>query len=252
MSRAVTPNPITRDRYEAALLDMDGVITDTASIHARSWKRMFDAYLRERSAKSGEAFLPFDIVEDYKRHVDGKTRSDGVRDFLRSRGIELPVGLPDDPPDAETLAGLGNRKNQLVNEAIATAGVEVYEGSIALVRWLHELGIRTAVVTSSQNCEAVLHAAGVADLFDVRVDGNVIQAQGLAGKPAPDAFLAAARALGVAPERAIVVEDAISGVEAGRNGRFGLVIGVARKTNGEELRRHGADLVVGDLGELLG
>jgi beta-phosphoglucomutase family hydrolase len=251
MSRAATPNPITRDRYEAALLDMDGVITDTASLHARSWKRMFDEFLRARAAKGGEAFRPFDIAEDYKRHVDGKTRADGVRDFLRSRGIELPAGSPDDPPQKETLAGLGNRKNELVNEAIATAGVEVYEGTIALVRRLHELGIRTAVVTSSQNCEAVLRAAGVADLFDVRVDGNVIQAQGLAGKPAPDAYLAAARALGVAPERAVVVEDAISGVEAGRNGRFGLVIGVARKSSGEELRRHGADLVVGDLAELL-
>jgi len=251
MSRAATPNPITRDRYEAALLDMDGVITDTASMHARAWKRMFDEYLRERSATSGQAVLPFDIVEDYKRHVDGKTRSDGVRDFLHSRGIELPEGSPDDPPQKDTLAGLGNRKNELVNEAIATAGVEVYEGTVTLVRRLHELGIRTAVVTSSENCEAVLRAAGVAHLFDVRVDGNVIHAQGLAGKPAPDAFLAAARALGVAPERAVVVEDAISGVEAGRNGHFGLVIGVARKSNGEELRRHGADLVVRDLGELL-
>lgn len=250
-SPSATTTPITREEYDAVLLDLDGVVTDTASIHARSWKRMFDDYLRERSSRTGEPFQPFEIATDYKLHVDGKPRFDGVRDFLSSRGIELPEGAPDDPPLRETVCGLGNRKNELVNEAIASSGVEVYEGTIALVRRLREQGIQIAVVTSSQNCDAVLKAAGLADLFKVRIDGNVIHERHLSGKPAPDAFLAAARELGVAPGRAVVVEDAISGVEAGRNGGFGLVIGVARKGNAEELKRHGADVVVNDLAELL-
>lgn len=212
---------------------------------------MFDEYLRERSSRTGEPFRPFDIATDYKLHVDGKPRFDGVRDFLESRAIDLPEGTPDDPPLRETVCGLGNRKNELVNEAIANDGVEVYQSTVKWVHRLHEQGFKTAVVTSSQNCDVVLRAAGLADLFEVRVDGNTIHEQQLNGKPAPDAFLTAAKELGVAPERSVVVEDAISGVEAGRNGKFGLVIGVARKGNNDELKRHGADLVVNDLAELL-
>jgi beta-phosphoglucomutase family hydrolase len=242
---------ITRDKYDAVLLDLDGVITDTASIHARSWKRMFDEYLRERSSRTGEPFRAFDIATDYKLHVDGKPRFDGVRDFLKSRAIELPEGAPGDPPLHETVCGLGNRKNELVNETIAASGVEVYQGTVILVRRLHDEGFKTAVVTSSQNCDVVLEAAGLGDLFEVRVDGNTIHEQRLSGKPAPDAFLAAAKELRVTPKRSVVVEDAISGVEAGRNGKFGLVIGVARKGNNDELKRHGAHVVVNDLAELL-
>ncbi len=245
-------HPVTREKYDAVLLDLDGVITDTATIHARSWKRMFDEYLRSRSSRTGEPFRPFDIATDYKLYVDGKPRYDGVRDFLKSRrGINLPEGTPDDPPLHETVCGLGNRKNDLVNEAITSDGVEVYEGTLKWVHRLHDDGFKTAVVTSSQNCDVVLKAAGLSDLFEVRVDGNTIHEQQLDGKPAPDAFLAAAKLLGVTPKRSVVVEDAISGVEAGRKGQFGLVIGVARKGNNDELKRHGADLVVNDLAELL-
>ena len=245
------PSAITRDQYDAVLLDLDGVITDTASIHAACWKQMFDAYLHQRATEYGEPFRPFDLATDYRRYVDGKPRFDGVRDFLTSRGIHLPEGSPDDPPQADTVGGLGNRKNDLVNTVIAEGGVEPYAGSVTLIYQLRQQGFKLAVVTSSQNCEAVLQAAQLADCFDVRVDGHTIQAHHLAGKPAPDTFLTAAQRLGVAPARAVVVEDAIAGVQAGRHGHFGLVIGVARKGNAEELRHHGAHLVVNDLGELV-
>src|SRR5215467_15319610 len=242
---------ITRERYDAVLLDLDGVITDTASVHAACWKQMFDEYLGKRAAQRGEAFRPFDIAADYRLYVDGKPRYDGVRDFLRSRGIQLAEGSPDDPPQAETVDGLGNRKNDLVNQIIEDKGVEPYEGSVELIRQLHHRGFKIAVVTSSQNCTAVLKAAKLDHFFDVQVDGNVIHAQHLAGKPAPDTYLMAARLLGVEPARAVVIEDAISGVEAGAAGNFGLVIGVARKGNAEELKHQGAHLVVKDLGELV-
>jgi beta-phosphoglucomutase family hydrolase len=242
---------ITRDRYDAVLFDLDGVITDTANLHATCWKQMFDEYLRKRATQRGEAFRPFDLTTDYRLHVDGKPRFDGVRDFLASRGIELPEGSPDDPPDVETVGGLGNRKNDLVNEIIEDKGVEPYEGSIKLIHELRHRGFKIAVVTSSQNCTAVLKAAGLDGFFDIRVDGNVIHAQQLAGKPAPDTFLMAAKLLAVDPARTVVIEDAISGVQAGSNGNFGLVIGVARKGNAEELQRHGAHVVVTDLGELV-
>jgi beta-phosphoglucomutase family hydrolase len=242
---------ITRDKYDAVLFDLDGVITDTANIHAACWKQMFDAYLQKRAAERGEPFRPFEIATDYRLYVDGKPRFDGVRDFLTSRGIQLPEGSPDDPPQAETVGGLGNRKNDLVNKVIEEGGVEPYEGSVKLIHQLRHQGFKIAVVTSSQNCEAVLKAAKLDTLFEVRVDGNMIRAQHLAGKPAPDTFLAAARRLGVEPARAVVVEDAISGVQAGCSGHFGLVIGVARKGNAEELRHHGAHLVVNDLGALV-
>jgi beta-phosphoglucomutase family hydrolase len=242
---------ITRDKYDAVLFDLDGVITDTADIHAACWKQMFDAYLQKRAAERGEPFRPFEIATDYRLYVDGKPRFDGVRDFLTSRGIQLPEGSPDDPPQAETVGGLGNRKNDLVNKVIEEGGVEPYEGSVKLIHQLRHQGFKIAVVTSSQNCEAVLKAAKLDTLFEVRVDGNMIRAQHLAGKPAPDTFLAAARRLGVEPARAVVVEDAISGVQAGCSGHFGLVIGVARKGNAEELRQQGAHLVVNDLGALV-
>jgi beta-phosphoglucomutase family hydrolase len=242
---------ITRDQYDAVLFDLDGVITDTANIHATCWKQMFDAYLQQRAADTSASFRPFEIATDYRLYVDGKPRFDGVRDFLTSRGIHLPEGTPDDPPQAETVGGLGNRKNDLVNKVIAEGGVKPYEGTVKLIRQLRHQGFKIAVVTSSQNCEVVLKAAQLDTCFEVRVDGNTIQAQHLAGKPAPDTFLTAAQRLGVAPTRAVVVEDAISGVQAGCNGNFGLVIGVARKGNAEELRHHGAHLVVHDLGELV-
>jgi beta-phosphoglucomutase family hydrolase len=242
---------VTKERFDAALLDLDGVITDTARIHTAAWKEMFDAFLGRHAEATGEAFRPFDPDREYRLHVDGKPRFDGVRDFLASREIRLPEGVPDDPPDAETVHGLGNRKDELVNRAITSQGVESYPGTVA---WLHRLrgaGIRTAVVSSSSNCAAVLEAAKLSDLFDARVDGVVIAELGIPGKPAPDSFLEAARRLGAAPARAVVVEDALSGVRAGRDGGFGLVIGVARKGDADALAAEGADLVVDDLGELL-
>jgi beta-phosphoglucomutase family hydrolase len=242
---------ITRDMYDAVLLDLDGVITDTANLHAACWKQMFDEYLQKRAAQRGETFRPFELATDYRLYVDGKPRFDGVRAFLTSREIQVPEGSPGDPPQFETVGGLGNRKNELVNRIIEDEGVEPYEGSVNLIHQLRHQGFKIAVVTSSQNCTAVLKAAKLDAVFDVQVDGNVIRAQHLAGKPAPDTFLMAARLLGVEPARAVVIEDAISGVEAGSNGHFGLVIGVARKGSAEELRRHGAHLVVNDLGELL-
>ena len=231
---------ITRDQYDAVLLDLDGVITDTASVHAACWKQMFDEYLQNRATQRGEAFRPFDLATDYQIYVDGKPRFDGVRDFLTSRRIQLPEGSPDDPPQLETVGGLGNRKNALVNKVIEDRGVTPYEGSVKFIRQLRDRGFKIAVVTSSQNCAAVLKAAKLDTLFEVRVDGNVIRAQ----HPA--------KLLRVDPARAVVIEDAISGVEAGCNGHFGLVIGVARKGNAEELTSHGANLVVNDLAELVG
>jgi beta-phosphoglucomutase family hydrolase len=251
MRQPESKRAITRDTYDAVLLDLDGVITDTAKIHAASWKQMFDAYLQRRAAERGEPFRPFEIATDYQLYVDGKPRFDGVRDFLQSRGIQLPEGSADDPPQADTVGGLGNRKNDLVNEVIDAVGVEPYEGSVRLIRQLRQQGFKVAVVTSSQNCDTVLKAAKLDDCFDVRVDGNTVRAQHLAGKPAPDTYVMAAKLLGVEPIRSVVIEDAISGVQAGRKGNFGLVIGVARKGNAEELRRNGAHLVVNDLGELV-
>ena len=246
------PSPeLSRERFDAVLFDLDGVLTDTARIHAAAWKRMFDEYLRGRAEAAGEPFRPFEIDSDYGPYVDGKPRFDGVRDFLHSRQIELPEGSADDPPGRETVRGLGNRKNEMVNAVISSEGVEAYPSSVALTRQLQEKGIKTAVVTSSSNCDTVLEAAKIADLFETKVDGRVVAELKLSGKPAPDAFLEAARRLGVDPKRAVVVEDAISGVQAGRAGGFGLVIGVARKGDAEALAQNGADLVVNDLAELL-
>jgi beta-phosphoglucomutase family hydrolase len=242
---------ITRDRYDAVLVDLDGVITDTANLHAACWKQLFDEYLQKRATQRGEQFRPFDLITDYQLYVDGTPRLDGVRAFLTSRGIQLPEGRPDDPPQAETVCGLGNRKNDLINKAIEDIGVEPYEGSVRLIHQLRDRGFKIAVVTSSQNCTPVLKAANLDAFFEVRVDGNMIHTQKLAGKPAPDTFLMAAKLLGVEPARTVVIEDAISGVQAGCRGHFGLVIGVARKGNAEELQHHGAHLVVSDLSELV-
>jgi beta-phosphoglucomutase family hydrolase len=244
-------NPVNRHQYDAVLFDLDGVLTNTATLHATCWKQMFDEYLGKRAQQNGEAFRPFDLGADYRLYVDGKPRFDGVRDFLRSRGIQLPEGSPDDPADLETVCGLGNRKNELINDVIERIGVEPYDGTVRFIHQLRRDGFKFAVVTSSQNCAHVLKAAKLDGFFEVRVDGNTIKTERLAGKPAPDTFLIAARLLGVEPARTVVIEDAISGVEAGSNGNFGLVIGVARKGNAEELKRHGANLVVDDLGELV-
>jgi len=245
------PFSINRERYDAVLFDMDGVITDTARIHASCWKVIFDEFLERRATRGIEKFRAFDADSDYKRFVDGKPRYEGVRDFLRSRHIVLQEGTPEDPPTYETVCGLGNRKNELVNERLASSGVEAYPGAVAFLKFLRQTGIKTAVVTSSQNSQTVLHAAKVEHLFDARVDGDVLIEQGLAGKPAPDSFLKAVQMLSVAPGRAVVIEDAISGVQAGLQGAFALVIGVARKGNAEELKAHGAHEVVSDLAELL-
>lgn len=243
--------PLTKDHFDAVLFDLDGVLTDTARVHAASWKRMFDAYLTRRATSAGEPFRGFEIDPDYRLYVDGKPRYDGVRDFLASRGIDLPEGDPADPAERETVCGLGNRKNEMVAEAIRTAGVDAYPGSVALVRAVREHGLQTAVVSASANCASVLDAAQIADLFAVRVDGVVLEQRKLRGKPHPDSFLEAARELGVEPARAVVVEDAIAGVQAGRAGGFGLVVGVARKQDEQELAANGADVVIHDLAELL-
>jgi beta-phosphoglucomutase family hydrolase len=239
-------HPVSTGDYDAWLVDLDGVLTDTASVHAAAWKRTFDGYLEELAARQGSPFEPFEIDPDYYRYVDGKPRYDGVDSFLRSRGIVLEWGIP----EREIVCGIGNRKNAVFNEVLRTRGVQVFESSVALVRDLRDRGERIAVVTSSKNCEAVLEAAGLRDLFDARVDGNVAERKKLAGKPAHDTFEEAARSLGAAPERSVVVEDAVSGVQAGRAGGFGLVVGVARGEHREALRESGADVVVGDLAEL--
>jgi len=239
------------DAIRACLFDLDGVLTQTAKVHAAAWKEMFDAYLKKRAARTGEAFVPFDPHHDYDKYVDGLPRSDGVRSFLASRGIVLPEGEPDDPPEAETVKGLGNRKNAIVLSMIRERGVEAYEGSVRYVHAVREAGLRCAVVSSSANCHDVLVAAGIDDLFDEVVDGVVAEREHLKGKPAPDTFLFAARALGVSREQAAVFEDALAGVAAGRAGRFGFVVGVDRVGQAEALREHGADIVVRDLAELL-
>lgn len=240
------------DGVRACLFDLDGVLTETATIHAAAWKAMFDAYLHERAERTGEPFVPFDEKEDYDRYVDGKPRADGTRSFLASRGIRLPDGSPADPPDAETVYGLGTRKNELVLRMIHERGVEPYPGSVRYVEAVRDAGLRRAVVSSSTNCHDVLVAAHIDTLFDERVDGVVAEREHLRGKPEPDTFLAGARALGVEPAQAVVFEDALAGVAAGRAGGFGYVVGVDRADEADALRAHGADTVVTDLGELVG
>jgi beta-phosphoglucomutase family hydrolase len=236
---------------QALLFDLDGVLTQTAKVHAAAWKQTFDEFLRHRAQESKSEFVPFDQIADYDEYVDGKPREDGVRSFLQSRGIELPEGGHDDPRDAQTVHGVGNNKNERVLKLIHDEGVEPYEGSVRYVREAHRLGLPRAVVSSSANCRDVLVAAGIEDLFDAVVDGVDAERQKLRGKPAPDAFLAGARALGVEPSSAAVFEDALAGVEAGRAGHFGYVVGVDRVGQREALMKHGAHVVVDDLAELL-
>jgi len=242
--------PIELRDFDAVLFDLDGVLTTTRSVHAAAWKDSFDEFLAAWDAEHGTRTPRFDDSADYANYVDGKPRQDGVRDFLASRGIELPEGEPDSPPDEESVWGVGNQKQLLVEERLAQ-GVEVFPGSVAWVRELREAGVKTAVVSSSRNCAAVLEVAGILDLFDTRVDGDTALELGLPGKPAPDTFLEAAQRLRVPPARAIVVEDALAGVEAGRAGEFGLVVGVDRAGHAADLAARGADIVVGDLSELL-
>jgi HAD superfamily hydrolase (TIGR01509 family) len=218
---------------------------------AAAWKEMFDAYLHERAAKGDEEFVAFDAVCEYDEYVDGKPRYEGVRSFLDSRGIELPQGDPGDASDAETIDGLGNRKNEVVLRMIRDQGVEAYAGSVRYVRAARDAGLHRAVVSSSTNCRDVLVAAGIEDLFEQRIDGVVAEREHLKGKPAPDTFLAGARALGVKPDQAAVFEDALAGVAAGRAGGFSCVVGVDRAGQADALREHGADIVVSDLAELL-
>jgi beta-phosphoglucomutase family hydrolase len=239
------------DQVRACLFDLDGVLTQTAKVHAAAWKQMFDEFLRARAERRGEEFEPFDKLADYDAYVDGKPRYDGVRSFLQSRGIDLPEGDPSDRPDAETIHGLGNRKNELVLAMIRDQGVEAYEGSVRYVRAARDAGLRRAVVSSSANARDVLAAAGISELFEEVVDGHVAEREGLKGKPAPDTFLAGGRALGASPAQAAVFEDALAGVEAGRAGAFGFVVGVDRVGQARELGEHGADVVVRDLAELL-
>jgi beta-phosphoglucomutase family hydrolase len=239
------------EQVRACLFDLDGVLTETAKVHAAAWKEMFDAYLKARADQQGTPYVAFDEATDYDTYVDGKTRADGTRSFLGSRHITLPEGAHNDRPGSETVAGLGNAKNGILLRRIHEDGVDAYAGSVRYVRAVRAAGLGRAVVSSSANCAAVLNAAGIFDLFEVRIDGVTIEADRLAGKPAPDTFLAAAHELGVDPKRAAVFEDALSGVEAGRAGGFGFVVGVDRAGQAEALLAQGADTVVTDLGDLL-
>jgi beta-phosphoglucomutase family hydrolase len=235
----------------ACLFDMDGVLTKTAAVHAAAWTQMFDEFLKARAKASGGEFKAFDTHDDYDEYVDGKPREDGIRDFLASRDISLPEGHPDDPADAQTVYGLGNRKNELLLKRIKDDGVEVFDGSVRYLEAAQQAGLRRAVVSSSANTEQVLSVTGLARYFEVRVDGVTIAQRHLHGKPAPDTFLDAARQLGVEPAHAAVFEDALSGVAAGHAGHFGFVVGVDRVGQAKALAEHGADQVVEDLAELL-
>ncbi len=242
---------ISRKEVDGVIFDMDGVVTKTASVHAAAWKRLFDDYLEERAAREGKPFQPFDADAEYRHYVDGKPRYDGVTSLLESRGISLPYGDPDDPPDRETVCGLGNRKNSYFQQHLMEHGADVYSSTVDLIAGLRTNGMKTAIISASKNCADVLKAANVSQLFDARVDGTDAAALGLAGKPDPAVFLEAARRIGVVPERAVVVEDANAGVQAGRHGHFGLVIGVNRSGEAGVLRQNGADFEVTDLAEVV-
>jgi len=242
---------INRENFDAVLFDLDGVLTDTVKVHAACWKRLFDEFLKGHAQRTGQDFQPFDIGTDYNRYVDGKLRQEGTRSFLESRAIDLPLGRPDSPPEEESIWGLSNRKDNMVQTMLAERGVEVHEDGVALARHLLSIGMKTGVVSASKNCRFVLESAGIQDLFETRVDGEVADTLGLASKPDPQKFLEAAQRLGVGPDRSVVIEDAVSGVQAGRRGGFGLVVGVARKGDADALRQNGADIVVTDLMELV-
>jgi len=251
MTQKKSDQAITPENYDALLFDLDGVLTDTAKVHAASWKKMFDAFLEAHAKDKKIPFQPFDIEKDYKLYVDGKLRYEGVRSFLESRRIYLPFGDPGDPPGYESVTSLGNLKDRMVKEAVGSGGVDLYEGSLPFLHHMRRQGLKTAVVSASENCRAVLQAVGIEDLFDVRVDGEVAARLNLPGKPAPDTFLEAAKELGVRPERAVVIEDALSGIQAGRDGSFGLVVGIEHHGNRQSLEAQGADIVVSDLRELI-
>jgi beta-phosphoglucomutase family hydrolase len=233
------------------LFDLDGVLTDTAAVHAAAWKEMFDDFLRAHAEQTGTPFVPFDAHDEYDAHVDGKPRADGVRDFLTSRGITLPEGDPDDPPGEQTINGLGNQKNVAVLRRIHDDGVRVFEGSRRYLEAAKEAGLRRVVVSSSANTQQVLEVTGLAPLVEHRIDGVTIREEGLRGKPAPDTFLAGAKWCGAEPSAAVVFEDALAGVQAGRAGAFGYVVGVDRVGQADQLKAHGADVVVKDLAELI-
>ena len=245
-----TNHRVSAPDFDAVIFDLDGVVTDTASVHAAAWKRMFDDFLSRHAARKDVPFRPFETDPDYLLYVDGKPRLDGVRSFLGSRGIELPEGRPEDPAGAETIHGLGNLKNEDFLEQIKEHGAEVYESTVDLIHSVKKHGLKTAIISSSKSCAMILDAVNLSDLFDVRVDGVDSEILGIPGKPAPDIFLEAARQLKVKPERAVVIEDAISGVQAGRAGKFGLVIGIARTGERESLLANGADVAVEDLSEI--
>jgi beta-phosphoglucomutase family hydrolase len=237
--------------YRAVLSDLDGVITQTARLHAAAWKRLFDDYLKEIGVRTGSTFRAFDLDDDYRLHLDGKPRHEGVRDFLKSRGLSLPLGSPTDGPDRETLYGMGNKKDGYFEAELRETGVTVYQGTVEFLRIAKQAGLKLAVVSSSHHCAGIVATVGLTSLFEARVDGHDIDRLHLPGKPAPDAFLEGARRLAVEPQRAIVIEDALAGVRAGHAGGFGLVIGVNRRNQAAALREHGADVVVADLAELL-
>jgi trehalose-phosphatase len=241
---------VDRKRFDAVIFDLDGVVTRTAQVHAAAWKLLFDELLEKRRQRGEPDFEPFDSGRDYRIYVDGKARRDGIRSFLESRGLELPSGQPDDPPDRETVSGLANRKNRAFLEQLERDGVEAYESTVRLLESLRARGFRVAIISASENCQAVLEAAGLLDHFEARVDGLETKRLGLKGKPAPDVFVEAARRLGVEPARAVIVEDAIAGVQAGRAGKFACVVGVDRVGHPDDLRNNGADVVVSDLAEV--
>ncbi|HXW45230.1 MAG TPA: beta-phosphoglucomutase family hydrolase [Streptosporangiaceae bacterium] len=240
------------DGIRGCLFDLDGVLTKTAVVHAAAWKELFNEFLQERSRQTGTAFVPFDPVKDYDDYVDGKPREDGTRSFLESRGIHLPEGGKDDPPGAQTIHALSARKDAIFERLLRSDGVQVYEGSVRYLHAVKSAGLRRAVVSSSAHCREVLAAAGLEDLLEARIDGIVAERDHLRGKPAPDSYLAGARAVGLEPAQAAVFEDALAGVAAGRAGDFGFVVGVDRIGQADALRAHGADVVVGDLADLLG
>lgn len=237
---------------KAVIFDLDGVITQTALVHSKAWKKMFDEYLLTHSQRTGSPFIPFTHEKDYLTYIDGKPRYKGVESFLLSRGILLPFGEPGDDPDRETICGLGNRKNRFFHQVVEKDGVDIYPSTVEFVKELILRGIKTAVASSSKNCRAALEAAGISHYFPVRVDGIVSAEMGLAGKPEPDIFLTACRLMGCTPEETVVVEDAVSGVQAAIKGRFGLVIGIAREMNEEELISAGAHRVISDMKEIGG
>jgi alpha,alpha-trehalase len=243
--------PLDLTRFKAALFDLDGVVTKTAAVHARAWQHLFNDYLKADSLRTGRPFRPFDIDQDYRQYVDGKPRYEGVKSFLDSRGIELPWGTLNDGPEENTIYGLGNKKDRYFQTYLRETGVEVYPNTVRFLRMVRDHGIKTAVVSSSNHAQQVVEAASLTPLFDTRIDGREAQRLHLRGKPAPDTFLEAARRLDVPPHQAMVIEDALAGVEAGHKGGFGLVIALDRRNQPEALRQHGADIVAADLAELL-